>query len=160
MPNEKDAEKYCSDERSCINCFADQGKCLDTPKSEEKEDAKSVWGIEIHKDHNGVSATHNQWFDTDNGQQELDHGHFYDIQVGNRIVNIDFQHGPVKEHGVNGLTSEALLSVLIHRTKILNDRFPCDENKRAITYMENALALFEQRTKDRLSRGVEGQNKI
>lgn len=23
--------KYCSDERPCINCFADQGKCLDAP---------------------------------------------------------------------------------------------------------------------------------
>lgn len=24
-------EKYCSDERPCVNCFADQGKCLDSP---------------------------------------------------------------------------------------------------------------------------------
>lgn len=88
-------------------------------------------------------------------------GHWYQIFHPEKFtVDISFQNGPVKEHGVNGLTSEALLTVLIHRTKILNDRFPCDENKRAITYMENALALFEQRTKDRLSRGVEGQNKI
>ena len=63
-------------------------------------------------------------------------------------------------NGVNGATSEALLAILIHRTKVLNDNFPCDENKRAITYMENALALFEQRTKDRQGRGVEGFNKV
>lgn len=23
--------KYCSDEHTCVNCFSDQGKCLDTP---------------------------------------------------------------------------------------------------------------------------------
>ncbi|MDV4239022.1 hypothetical protein [Acinetobacter baumannii] len=59
---------------------------------------------------------------------------------------------------MNGITSEALLAILIHRTKILNNNFPCEENKRAITYMENALALFEQRTRDRQQRGVEGLN--
>lgn len=92
--------------------------------------------------------------------EEINHGYFYDIQVGNRKVAIDFQHGPVKEQGVNGVTNEALLAIAIHRTKILNNSFPCDENKCAISYMENALALFEQRTRDRLNRGVEGQNKV
>lgn len=77
---------------------------------------------------------------------------------GELVTPIQFQHGPVKEHGVNGITSEALLAILIHRTKILNNNFPCEENKRAITYMENALALFEQRTRDRQQRGVEGLN--
>ena len=60
---------------------------------------------------------------------------------------------------MNDATSEALFVILIHRTKVLNDNFPCDENKCAISYMENALALFEQRTKERQSRGVEGFNK-
>jgi len=40
----------------------------------------------------------------------------------------------------------------------LDSNFPCDENKRAISYMENALALFEQRIKARKVRCVEGQN--
>lgn len=118
-----------------------------------------VHGTSIHTDHNGISVIHNESFDTDSGTENVDHGHFYNIQVGNRSVAIDFQHGPVKEHGVNGATSEALLAILIHRTKVLDGNFPCDENKRAITYMENALALFEQRTKDRQKRGVEGFNK-
>ncbi|TCB62218.1 hypothetical protein [Acinetobacter terrae] len=118
-----------------------------------------VHGTEIHTDHNGVSVGHAEWFHTDNGKEDLDHGHFYNVQLGSRSVGIDFQHGPVKQHGVNGVTSEALLAILIHRTKVLNGNFPCDENKRAISYMENALALFEQRTRDRLNRGVEGQNK-
>lgn len=124
------------------------------------DDAKSVWGSEIHTDGNGIKVTHNEFMDSGIDTEGLDHGHFYDIQVGNRKVAIDFQHGPVKEQGVNGVTSEALLAIAIHRTKILNSRFPCDENKCAISYMENALALFEQRTKERQSRGVEGHNKV
>lgn len=102
--------------------------------------------------------THNEWIDTKDGKQDLDHGHFYDVLSGDLITPIQFQHGPVKENGVNGVTNEALLAIVIHRTKILNDKFPCDENKRAITYMENALDLFEQRTKGRQNRGVEGLN--
>ena len=35
----------------------------------------------------------------------------------------------MKEHGVNGATSEALLSILFQRTKVLDGIFPFDENK-------------------------------
>ena len=124
-----------------------------------------VWGAGIHTDHNNVSVTHQEWIDpdpSDDGDKPtyLPNGHYYAIDAGEKTTEIHFQNGPVKDNGVNGVTSEALLAILVHRTKILNGNFPCDENKRAITYMENALALFEQRTKDRLNRGVEGQNKI
>lgn len=128
-----------------------------------KELGNSVWGTEIHTDHNGVSVTHQEWVDPKKEGDEptyLPAGHFYDVIAGDSITPIHFQNGPVKANGVNGATSEALLAILIHRTKVLNDNFPCDENKRAISYMENALTLFEQRTKDRQSRGVEGFNKL
>ncbi|MCA4232772.1 hypothetical protein [Acinetobacter baumannii] len=128
-----------------------------------KELGNSVWGAEIHTDHNGVSVTHQLFVDPEKEGDEptnLPAGHFYDVITGDTITPIHFQNGPVKENGVNGVTNEALLAIVIHRTKILNDKFPCDENKRAISYMENALALFEQRTKDRQARGVEGLNKV
>ena len=129
-----------------------------------KELSNSVWGVVIHSDHNNVSVTHQEWNDpdpSDDGDKPtyLPHGHYYSIDAGETTTAINFQNGSVKENGVNGATSEALLAILIHRTKVLNDNFPCDENKRAISYMENALALFEQRTKNRLNRGVEGFNK-
>lgn len=123
----------------------------------------SVWGVDIYTDHNGVAVTHQEWVEPEKEGGEptkLPAGHFYDVLAGENLTSINFQNGPVKEHGVNGATSEALLAILIHRTKVLDGNFPCDENKRAITYMENALALFEQRTKDRQKRGVEGFNKV
>lgn len=124
----------------------------------KNENSLKMHGLDIHMDHNGVTVTHNQWCDTEQGEMQLNHGHYYDVVAGESTTHIQFQDGPVKEKGVNGATSEALLAILIHRTKVLDGNFPCDENKRAITYMENALALFEQRTRDRLNRGVEGQN--
>lgn len=130
----------------------------------QKDLGNSVLGAEIHTDHNGVTVTHQEWIDPDpqdDGDKPtyLPAGHFYDVIAGENITPIHFQNGPVKANGVNGATSEALLAILIHRTKVLDGNFPCDENKRAISYMENALALFEQRTKERQARGVEGFNK-
>ena len=129
-------------------------------KKHPVDNAKSVWGNAIHEDHNGITVIHNEWMDCGFDNIELDHGHFYDIKVGNRKVGIDFQHGPVKENGVNGITSEALLAIILHRLRILNTNFPCRENSLAITNIEQGLMWLEQRTRDRLNRGVEGQNKL
>ena len=85
-------------------------------------------------------------------------GHQYQVLAGSKIQDVDFQMGPVKENGVNGVTNEALLAIIIHRTKYLNEKFPCRENSIAITKMQEALHWFDHRTKDRIDRGVEGVN--
>jgi hypothetical protein len=41
----------------------------------------------------------------------------------------------------------------------LNEAFPCRENALTITKIEEAIHWQNARTKDRLSRKVEGQNK-
>lgn len=56
---------------------------------------------------------------------------------------------------MNGVTSEALLKVLIHRTKTLDEKFPSEFNKQAIIYMKSALEEFNKRTAERRARGVE-----
>lgn len=106
----------------------------------------------IYTDQNGVSVKTN-FFKT---PKEPAPGHFYAIVFADRIDVISFQDGPIKEVGVNGLTNEMLLAILIDRTKVLDDNFPCDENKRAIQHMEEALVNFEVRTARRMIRGVEG----
>ncbi|MCH7309203.1 hypothetical protein MMO38_13840 [Acinetobacter sp. NIPH 1852] len=123
------------------------------------ENENTVNSESIHFDPNGVMVTHNIWLETPTETVELTPGHFYDVFAGSETLPIQFQLGPVKEHGVNGITNEALLAVLIHRTTILDDSIPCDENKQAITHMGNALALFNKRTADRQRCGVEGLNK-
>ena len=109
--------------------------------------------MRIHTDHNGVYV--NAISETFDGKKV--EGHFYDIQAGPTSTKIGFQLGAVGVNGVNGVTTEALLAILIHRTKYLDSCFACDENKRAIQHMEEALVNLEVRTARRMVRGVEGQ---
>lgn len=72
---------------------------------------------------------------------------------------ISFQNGPIKEYGVNGVSQEALLAILIDRLRSFQaGPFACRENAIALTDLENALMWLQKRTRDRLARGVEGTN--
>ena len=111
--------------------------------------------MRIHTDDNGVAV--NAIASLADGTDVS--GHMYQVLAGAKTIFIEFQSGPVKEVGVNGLTNEALLAILINRTEVLNGRFPCRENSIAVTKMQEALMWFEKRTADRKARGVEGFNK-
>ncbi|MEC8057316.1 MAG: hypothetical protein VX136_09420 [Pseudomonadota bacterium] len=107
----------------------------------------------IHSDANNVLVDHMQ-------APNFPDGHWYQIYNPEKFtVDISFQNGPVKEHGVNGITNEALLAIILHRLRVLNQAYPCRENSLAITNIEQGLMWLEQRTKDRQKRGVEGFNK-
>lgn len=109
--------------------------------------------MRIHTDHNGVAVNA---ISTLAGSTDVA-GHLYQVLAGEGSVTISFQRGGVADNGVNGVTNEALLAVLIHRTKHLDGKFPCDENKRAIQHLEEALCNLEVRTARRMVRGVEGK---
>jgi hypothetical protein len=73
--------------------------------------------------------------------------------------HIAFQNGPIKEFGVNGITQEALLAIVIDRLRSFQSgAFCCRENAIALTKCEEALMWLQKRTRDRLARGVEGTN--
>lgn len=73
---------------------------------------------------------------------------------------IDFQNGPIKEAGVNGVTQEALLAIVIDRLRSFQaGPFSCRDNAVALTHCEEALMWLHRRTRDRIQRGVEGQTK-
>jgi hypothetical protein len=87
--------------------------------------------------------------------------HFYEIQL---IVDgkekdtwpIHFQNGPIKETGLNGLTQEALLAVVIDRLRSFQaGQFASRENALALTHIETAMLWLQKRTRDRIERGVE-----
>ena len=79
-------------------------------------------------------------------------GHSKDMDL-----NIHFQNGPIKEAGFNGFTNEALLAVLIDRMEgFVSGPFNSDDNKEVLHSLNRAMLYLQKRTKDRLSRGVEG----
>ena len=70
---------------------------------------------------------------------------------------IEFQNGPVKESGVNGITQEVLLAIVLDRLRSFQaGRYSCRENALAIIKIEEALLWLKKRTSDRLKRGVLG----
>lgn len=77
------------------------------------------------------------------------------------IEVIQFQHGAIKEHGVNGVMNEDLLAMIIDRLQgFQSSKFSCRENAIALTKLQEALMWLEHRTAGRESRGVEGKNEI
>jgi hypothetical protein len=77
------------------------------------------------------------------------------------VTRIQFQHGPVKEAGVNGLTNEALIAIVQDRLRSFQKGpFSCRENALALTKLDEAMMWMHKRTFDRVRRGVEGEHKV
>ena len=72
-------------------------------------------------------------------------------------LNILFQNGPIKEFGVNGITQEALLAVVIDRLRAFQiGPYACQDNQIALDACVRALYQLQNRTRIRIARGVEG----
>jgi len=88
--------------------------------------------------------------------------HEYVILTGisETVGNIKFQKGPVKQTETNGCFIEDLIVICMDRLEGFQDGdFPCRENALALTKLEDALKVLDERTKDRQERGVEGKFK-
>jgi len=85
--------------------------------------------------------------------------HEYNVSTEDNKVNcsINFQNGPISENGVNGLTHEVLLSILIDRMRSFQaGPYACRENAIALTKMEEAQMWLLKRTTNRIKLGIEG----
>lgn len=81
--------------------------------------------------------------------------------ANNTGVNINFQNGPIAEYGVNGLTQEVLLSIVADRLRSFQKGpYACKANACALTHIEEAQHWLQQRTIERMRRGVEGTHQI
>lgn len=103
---------------------------------------------------NESGAMNWEWF-----EKEIRPTKFIYLRHDKNSISFTIQSGPVKESGVNGCQ----VDTIIHAAKLmiegLNGYFPCRENAVAITKLDEALMWLEKRTKDRVARGVEGENK-
>lgn len=74
-----------------------------------------------------------------------------------RSIAITFQNGPIAESGVNGVTLESLIAIVIDRLRSFQAvKHGCRENALALTKLEEAMHWLHSRTRSRLARGVEG----
>lgn len=91
--------------------------------------------------------------------------HSYEVHTSKadepRVVfcNIDFQNGPIKEAGVNGVMNEDLVAIVIDRMRgFQSGDYACRQNAMALVKLEEALMWMRDRTNERERRGVEGTN--
>jgi hypothetical protein len=74
---------------------------------------------------------------------------------------IYFQNGTIPENGVNGLTQEVLLAIVADRLRSFQaGPFACKANACALTHIEEAQHWLQQRTIERMRRGVEGTHQL
>lgn len=72
-----------------------------------------------------------------------------------------FQNGPIAEVGVNGVTHEALIVIVIDRLQAFQrGPFACRENALALTKLEEAQHWLHHRTRARMARQVEGTHQV
>ena len=75
------------------------------------------------------------------------------------LGTVDFQNGPIKEFGVNGVMNEDLIAIVIDRMRgFQSGDYACRDNAIALTKLEEALMWLRNRTNEREARGVEGTN--
>lgn len=152
-------------EKDCANCNC-SGALLDlkgvtehveNELGEVDVDGDVLESTVIYNDARGISVAHME-------DKTTPPGHVYiilNVESDEGVLGIlNFQNGPVKEAGINGITSEGVLAAIIHRTRILNENFPCKENELALDALQLALKAFEARTIGRVARGVEGTNQV
>lgn len=88
--------------------------------------------------------------------------HEYHVRWDDKLCVFPFQNGPIQEVGVNGITNEVLLAVILDRLRdfqgdeFTKNKFACRENAMAITKLEEGLMWLHKRTREREARGVEG----
>jgi hypothetical protein len=88
--------------------------------------------------------------------------HAYTASLPNGInYRFDFQNGPINEVGVNGLTHEVLLAILVDRMRgFQSGPYACTENALALASLEMAQHYLHSRTRARMERGVEGTHTV
>lgn len=80
---------------------------------------------------------------------------------GIKIGQVDFQEGPIKENGLNGISNEDLLIMVMTRLQAFQcSDYKCVENQEAIDAIDEALRSLNSRTTNRISRNAEGTSKV
>lgn len=83
----------------------------------------------------------------------------YQVNFSRSIIL--FQNGPIAEAGVNGITHEALLAILIDRLEAFQaGKFANDYNAAALDHLRSAQGVLLDRTRERISRNVEGTHAL
>jgi hypothetical protein len=84
-----------------------------------------------------------------------------DFDTPKASTKLLFQNGCIPDNGTNGITQEALLAIVADRLDAFQDGpFACNENKRALEAVNEAIHWLHFRTLKRTARNVEGTHQV
>lgn len=84
-----------------------------------------------------------------------------DAKTLETISTINFQEGPIKENGINGVNNEDLILMVLTRLQSFQDSiYASNDNAMAITKLEESLMWLRKRTLERENRNVEGTSLV
>jgi hypothetical protein len=93
-------------------------------------------------------------FDTETNPSRID-SQGYASSFSRQVIL--FQNGPIAEEGVNGITHEVLLAILIDRLEAFQaGPYANVYNATALSSLRTAQEALLSRTRERMARGVEG----
>ena len=96
-----------------------------------------------------------EWF-----EKEIRPNHFIYIRHDVNSISFTLQNGPVKLNGVYGCQVETIIDAAKLILEGLNAQYPCHDNELAINKLDMAIRHLQDRTRDRIARGVEGEYKL
>lgn len=84
---------------------------------------------------------------------------FVRIHHGFNTISIQLQDGPIREVGENGAQVDTFIHVAKELLIAFNQMAQHPENEKAIDCLSGAIEALDRRTKERISRNVEGTSK-
>lgn len=132
-----------------------------TIESHKVNPANDVIQIEV-TDAPGAGGANHRYeltgFDTSKNPSATDQ-HGYKSSYSREIIL--FQNGPIAEVGVNGVTQEVLIAICIDRLECFQaGPYASPDNQTALYHLQKAQEALLNRTRARMSRGVEGTHTV
>lgn len=92
---------------------------------------------------------------------EMGYNHYDIVGPNNEFrQEIHFQNGSPLQGGVNGVSNEAIIAVILHRLTKQNESYPSPYNVLAIYLLQGALTALHNRVKDREEFGISGLKQV
>jgi hypothetical protein len=113
--------------------------------------------------HSKFTTNYTKVFCEVESEQVLSPHHFkvHNAKTDEVLGEVNFQVGPIKENGINGVNNEDLLLMIVCRLESFqHSDYACKENAEALEHLYAAVDALRARTNRRVNAGIEGTSAL